>query len=389
MLGIIFIAANLRAPISALAPVLDAIIYQFSLSPTQGGMLTTLPLLAFAVGSPLATSLAKRVGLERSLLLALVLIAVGVSSRLINSSSGLFIGTVVIGIGIAIGNVLLPSVIKRDFPTKVAVMTSTYVLAMGIFSGSYSALVLPISQYKNMGWQLAVAGFAMITLFSIVLWLPQLAQQNKRHNAQAMKELTQTGSDSKIWHSRLAWQITILLGFNSFFTYIMYAWMPSILIDRGILAEQAGILHGAFQVASALPGLVLIPLLARLKDQRTLTFSLAILAALGSFGLLFLPQLAMFWAVSLGFCSGAVFILGLSFISLRTDTASQATSLSGMSQSLGYLLAASGPMVAGYLHAVFNSWSPVLWLCAAASLTCAFVGLLCGRNITINQHAAR
>lgn len=389
MLGIIFIAANLRAPISALAPVLDAIIYQFSLSPTQGGMLTTLPLLAFAVGSPLATSLAKRVGLERSLLLALVLIAVGVSSRLINSSSGLFIGTVVIGIGIAIGNVLLPSVIKRDFPTKVAVMTSTYVLAMGIFSGSYSALVLPISQYKNMGWQLAVAGFAMITLFSIVLWLPQLAQQNKRRNAQAMKELTQTGSDSKIWHSRLAWQITILLGFNSFFTYIMYAWMPSILIDRGILAEQAGILHGAFQVASALPGLVLIPLLARLKDQRTLTFSLAILAALGSFGLLFLPQLAMFWAVSLGFCSGAVFILGLSFISLRTDTASQATSLSGMSQSLGYLLAASGPMVAGYLHAVFNSWSPVLWLCAAASLTCAFVGLLCGRNITINQHAAR
>ena len=384
VLGIIFIAANLRAPISALAPVLDAIIGQFSLTPTQAGMLTTLPLLAFAVGSPLATTLAKRVGLERSLFMALMLIAVGVASRSIDSASGLFIGTAVIGIGIAIGNVLLPSVIKRDFPTKVAVMTSTYVLAMGIFSGSYSALVLPISQYKNMGWQLAVAGFALVTLFSIVLWLPQL-----RHHTPPTSDLTQTGSGSKIWHSRLAWQITILLGLNSFFTYIMYAWMPSILIDRGILAEQAGILHGAFQVASALPGIVLIPLLGRLKDQRALTFSLATLAALGSFGLLFIPQMAMFWAVSLGFCSGAVFILGLSFISLRTDTPSQATSLSGMSQSLGYLLAASGPMVAGYLHAVFNSWSPVLWLCAAASLICAVVGLFCGRNMTINEHAAR
>src|SRR5690554_5603883 len=113
------------------------------------------------------------------------------------------------------------------------------------------------------------------------------------------------------------------------------------------------------------------------------------ISALGPVLEAIIPQLAMFWSVAVGFFSGCVFILGLSFISLRTDTTSQTTSLSGMAQCLGYLLAASGPMIAGYLQSFFNSWTPVLWLCVAASLICAVAGLFCGRNITINEHAAR
>lgn len=384
ILGIIFIATNLRGPISALGPVLDAIIEQFALSPTQAGMLTTLPLLAFAMGSPLAAALAKRIGVEISLFFALVLIAVGVASRLVDSAALLFIGTAVIGVGIALGNVLLPSVIKRDFPSQLAVMTATYVLVMGIVSGGYSALILPISQYQNMGWQMALAGFAVVTLISIVLWLPQL-----RKHTPPPPDLPDSVGDSKVWHSRLAWQITTLLGFNSFFTYIMYAWMPSILIELGVQPEEAGVLHGVFQVAAAVAAIALIPILARLKDQRMISFSLAGLTALSSIGLLFIPQFAIFWSVALGFFSGCVFILGLSFISLRTDTTSQTTSLSGMAQCLGYLWAAAGPMIAGALHSAFDSWVPVLWLCVAASVTCAIAGLFCGRNMTINEHAAR
>lgn len=384
ILGIIFIATNLRAPISALGPVLEAIIEQFSLTPTQAGMLTTLPLLAFAMGSPLAAALAKRIGVELSLFLALLFIAVGLASRLIDSVAILFIGTAVIGVGIALGNVLLPSVIKRDFPSQLAVMTATYVLVMGIVSGGYSALILPISQYQNMGWQMALAGFAVLTLLSIVLWLPQL-----RKHTPPPRDLPDSVGDSKVWHSRLAWQITTLLGFNSFFTYIMYAWMPSILIELGVQPEEAGVLHGVFQVAAAVAAIALIPILARLKDQRMISFSLAGLTALSSIGLMFIPQLAIFWSVALGFFSGCVFILGLSFISLRTDTTSQTTSLSGMAQCLGYLWAAAGPMIAGALHSAFDSWVPVLWLCVAASVTCAIAGLFCGRNMTINEHAAR
>ena len=382
IIGILLIAANLRAPVTSIGPVLDQIILSFQLTASQAGMLTTLPLLAFAIASPLATNLAKKQGLEISLLVALMLIALGLSSRLFDSVTMLYIGTAIIGIGIAIGNVLLPSLIKRDFPYRVAVMTSAYVLAMGIFSGSYSALIIPLSHYHDIGWQLALASYGVITMISIFIWLPQL-----KSHGQPSKNLIQQEKKGKIWHHSLAWYISLCLGLNSFFTYVMIAWLPNILMDGGVDAQQAGVLHGAFQLASAMPGIVLIPLLAQLKDQRILALTLASIASGCSLGLLYLPNFAFIWSVTLGFCSGAIFILGLSYISLRTHHSGQAASVSGMAQCLGYLVAATGPMLAGSLHTFFNNWSAVLWLCASACLLCGFFGYLAGRNITLNPDA--
>ena len=382
--GILLIGANLRGPITGIGPVLDQIIITLQLSASQAGMLTTLPLLAFAVASPLATTLAKKKGLEISLFIALILIGLGLSSRLIDSTAALYIGTAVIGVGIAIGNVLLPSLIKRDFPHKIALMTSAYVLAMGIFSGSFSALLIPLAAYKDIGWQIALASYGLLTLLSIIVWLPQLKLHTKPSN-----DLTQPHCTDKIWHHSLAWHVTLLLGLNSFFTYVMIAWLPSILMESGHNAEQAGVLHGMFQIASALPGLVLIPLLAKLKDQRFLALTLALMGCICSLGLLFLPHLSFIWSTTLGFCSGAVFILGLSFISLRTHHSIQAASLSGMAQCIGYLLAAIGPMFAGALHSYFGNWSSVLCLCAFISVLCAVFGYLGGRDITINHYTSQ
>ncbi|MFY8328660.1 MFS transporter [Pseudoalteromonas sp. ZZD1] len=382
ILGVFFIAVNLRAPVTGIAPVLEEIIASFSLSPSQAGMLTTLPLIAFALASPLANLLAKKLGLEVALFIALILIGAGLASRLITSVPLLYLGTAIIGVGIAIGNVLLPSLIKRDFPHKIAVMTSAYVLAMAIFGGAYSAIVLPLSEWHNLGWQLALASYGLFTLLSITLWLPQL-----KYHTMPVKDLTPPPVQANVWKQSLAWQITLLLGLNSFFTYIMVAWLPSILIEGGVSPVKAGAMQGAFQAASAIPGIVLIPLLARLKDQRVLTSSLALIGALCSFGLLFMPELALFWSITLGFCSGACFILGLSFVSLRTHNSRQAASLSAMAQCIGYLIAATGPMLAGALHAYFNSWASTLWLCAIASLGCALFGYLGGRNITLKKGA--
>lgn len=380
VLGIFLIAACLRAPITGIAPVLEQIIEQFHFTASQAGMLTTLPLIAFAIASPMAAGLAKKCGLELSLFIALLLIGAGVMSRIVDSANILFIGTAVIGVGIAIGNVLLPSLIKRDFPHKVAVMTSSYVLAMGIFGGSYSTLIIPLAEYKELGWQIALASYALLVLLAVVAWLPQL-----RQHTMSKETSISNATQNRVWHSSLAWQITLLLGFNSFFTYIMLGWLPSILVEGGHSAQHAGALQGAFQAASALPGVVLIPLLAKLKDQRILTLSLALLGALCSFGLLTAPSFALLWSITLGFCSGACFILGLSFVSLRTHNALQAAALSGMAQCIGYLLAATGPIVAGALHSYFNSWAGALWLCIASSLLCALFGYLSGRNITIGQ----
>jgi len=382
ILGVLFIAANLRAPITAIGPVLDQIILSFSLTSSQAGMLTTLPLIAFAIASPMAAMLAKKQGLEISLFIALILIGLGLCSRLIDSVTVLYIGTAVIGVGIAIGNVLLPSLIKRDFPDKVALMTSAYVLAMGIFAGSYSALLIPIAAYKELGWEIALACYGLITLLSIIVWLPQLKSHTK-----PTKDLTKNISKSKIWHHATAWHITLCLGINSLFTYILIAWLPNILMEGGHSAQDAGVIHGAFQFASALPGIVLIPLLAKLKEQKILALSLAILGFICSLGLLYIPGLAFAWAFTLGFCSGAIFILGLSYISYRTHHSSQAASLSGMAQCVGYSLAAIGPMIAGFLHSFFDSWSSILWLCAIASLVSGIFGYLGGRNISLSPDA--
>ena len=382
ILGILLIAANLRGPITGIGPVLDQVIDSFQLTSSQAGMLTTLPLLAFAIASPMATTLAKKQGLEISLFIALVLIGLGLSTRLIDSVIILYLGTAVIGVGIAIGNVLLPSLIKRDFPHKVAVMTSAYVLAMGVFAGSYSALLIPLAAYQNIGWQIALASYGLITLFSLIIWLPQLKLHTK-----PTKDLTQSHTQGKIWHHAIAWHVTLCLGLNSFFTYIMIAWLPNILIEGGHDAQQAGVLHGAFQMASAVPGIILIPLLSKLKDQRILALSLAILGFICALGLLYFPHFAFIWSTTLGFCAGAIFILGLSYISLRTHHSRQAASLSGMAQCVGYLLAAIGPMFAGALHSHFDSWAPVLWLCALASLLCGVFGYLGGRNVSLNEDA--
>jgi len=382
VLGILLIAANLRGPITGIGPVLDQIIDSFQLTASQAGMLTTLPLLAFAIASPMASTLARKQGLEISLFIALVLIGIGLSSRLIDSVTLLYIGTAVIGVGIAIGNVLLPSLIKRDFPHKVALMTSAYVLAMGIFAGSYSALLIPLAAYKDLGWQVALACYGLVTLISILIWLPQLKLHTK-----PTKNITQPIRKGKIWHHATAWHITLCLGLNSFFTYVMIAWLPNILMEGGHDAQQAGVIHGTFQLASAVPGIVLIPLLAKLNDQRILAMSLAILGFICALGLLYLPDFAFIWATTLGFCSGAIFILGLSYISYRTHHSAQAASLSGMAQCVGYLLAAIGPMFAGALHTYFISWTPVLWLCAIASLLCGVFGYLGGRNINLSEDA--
>jgi CP family cyanate transporter-like MFS transporter len=382
VLGILLIAANLRGPITGIGPVLDQVIDSFQLTSSQAGMLTTLPLLAFAIASPMATTLAKKQGLEISLFIALLLIGLGLSTRLVDSVIVLYVGTAVIGVGIAIGNVLLPSLIKRDFPHKVAVMTSAYVLSMGVFAGSYSALLIPLAAYKDLGWQVALACYGLITLFSLIIWLPQLKQHTK-----PTKDLTQSHTKGKIWHHPIAWHVTLCLGLNSFFTYVMIAWLPNILMEGGHNAQQAGVLHGAFQMASALPGIILIPLLSKLKDQRILALSLAILGFICALGLLYFPHFAFIWSTTLGFCAGAIFILGLSYISLRTHHSGQAASLSGMAQCVGYLLAAIGPMFAGALHSHFDSWAPVLWLCALASLLCGVFGYLGGRNISLSEDA--
>lgn len=372
--GILLIAATLRAPITGIAPLLEVISEAFSLGTIQAGALTTLPLLAFALASPMGVLLARKLGLERSLLLALILIAGGIALRAVESVWFLFVGMGIIGIGIAIANVLLPSLVKREFPSQVAAMTSAYALSAGVGAAVASSSAVPLAAgLPGDGWIWSLAAVIIFPLAAIIAWLPQLRKSfaPSQHIAQP-----QTG---RIWHSALAWQVTLFLGLNSVVYYTVTAWLPTILVAAGYSDVAAGSLHGVAQLATAAPGLILAPIISRMRDQRFLALGLAVLTALSLLGLMFAPQLAVLWSAAFGFSAGAVFILALAFLSLRAATSAQAVSLSAMAQLVGYLLAAAAPPLMGKLHDSYESWNLPLGLCVIVCAVMAYIGTLAGR----------
>lgn len=376
LLGVVFIAANLRAPFTGLPPVLTQVQAGVGLSATGVGILTALPLLIFALVSPLSASLAQRMGLERSLFSAVLLIALGISFRSVGGQLALFSGTVLIGAGIALGNVLLPSLIKRSFSHHITAVTGAYVLSMGVAAALVSALVSPIAE--RLGWQLALFSFIFLPIVALILWWrPMMSAISTK------PPLATEVNKVSLWRSPLAWQVTLYLGLNSTIYYVVISWLPVLLKSSGYSAVEAGSIHGVLQLATAVPGLVLASLLRRLPDQCRIAFIVCVLSAVALLGFLYVPQWAWLWAVLFGFGTGSGIILGLAFIGLRSNSVSQSAALSGMSQCIGYLLASAGPIVIGALYTWSGNWKFPLWLAACLAVLGATMGGLAGRSRTL------
>ena len=277
IVGVLLFATNLRGPFTAVGPVLEVIQQAFHIGAGQAGLLITLPLLIFCVVSPFAAVLAKEYGLERVLFLALIVMMVGIAVRSIGPLWSLYFGTAVLGAGIAIGNTLVPSLLKRDFPNQIARLTAIYAITMGVGSAVASAVVAPLAAAYD--WRVALtAGTA---------------------------EPLHSGS---IWRSGLAWRITLFFGCTSFTYYAVAAWLPSILVSQGYSAIAAGSLHGVLQLATALPGLLLPPLIGRLKDQRAIAAGLGAMGLIALLGLFLAPAWAVVWIGLFGVGIGGAFI---------------------------------------------------------------------------------
>ncbi|EDI9497504.1 MFS transporter [Salmonella enterica] len=372
--GILMIATTLRVTFTGAAPLLETIRSDYGLSTAQTGLLTTLPLLAFALVSPLAAGIARRFGMERSLFAAMLLICAGIALRSLPSATLLFAGTTIIGCGIALGNVLLPGLIKRDFSQHVARLTGAYSLTMGAAAALGSALVVPLALH-GFGWRGALLMLMLFPLLAFLIWLPQW-RTTRSANLSSSRALHERG----IWRSPLAWQVTLFLGLNSLIYYVIIGWLPTILISHGYSEAQAGSLHGLLQLATAAPGLAIPLILHRFNDQRWIAALVSLLCALGAAGLWFVPGQAVIWTLLFGFGSGATMILGLTFIGLRASSAHQAAALSGMAQSVGYLLAACGPPVMGKLHDASGSWYLPLSGVTVLAIIMAIFGLYAGRD---------
>lgn len=379
--SILLIATCLRAPFTSLGPLLETIQASLGLSTAAAGLVNALPLLAFGTISPLAPWLARKLGLEPAIGLALVLTGGGIILRAAGTIWSLFAGTVVLGCGIAVCNVLLPGLVKRDFPQSIPRLTALYALTMGISGALGSVLVVPLSQFPGWDWEWASASLFILPLVAVTSWVPQWASGNKGMESSQAKP---TGKTS-VWGSFLAWQVALFFGFTSLIYYVCVSWMPALLTSAGFTETQAGNVHGLMQLASAIPGLFLIPVLKWMKDQRLVAVLTSVIALAGTAGLALFPQGAAIWGICIGLGTGATLVLGLVFIGLRTGSMAQAASLSGMAQGFGYLLASSGPVCAGAIHDLTGSWSAVFYV---ATLLCVFLALAgwgAGRNLRIGE----
>ncbi|WP_249435877.1 MFS transporter [Paenibacillus sp. Marseille-Q4541] len=382
VLALILVGANLRAPITSIGPLLGSIKESTGISNTLAGMITTVPLLAFAILSPFASKLARKFGMEKVILCALLFIAFGAIGRTFFGAGSLFLGTLLVGLGIAVCNVLLPGLVKQEFPDKVGVMTGAYTLSMNICGALASGISIPLAVGLGIGWKGALSCWVILTLLAIVSWLPRMRSVRRSAAVSASYE-----SHVNMWKSPLAWQITIFMGLQSFIFYNIVTWLPEILMDRGMVADTAGWMLSLTQFAM-LPFTFLVPILAsRMKSQLPLVYVTALLYTAGILGLIFgNTALVPLWVSLIGIAGAFSFGLVMMFFNLRTKTAGEAAELSGMAQSIGYLMAAVGPMMFGYLHDITANWTIPLLLLFAASMIIFLCGLGAAKNRFVSEN---
>ncbi|ACX65426.1 CynX/NimT family MFS transporter [Paenibacillus sp. Y412MC10] len=383
ILGIIVIAANLRTPLTSVGPLVSFIKDDVHISNTLAGLITTVPLLAFALLSPLVPKLGRRYGVERIILIALIFLTVGIVIRSLSGAVNLFIGTAVLGFAIAICNVLLPSIIKRDFPDKIGSMTGVYSISMNLCGAIASGISVPLAVNAGLKWQGALGIWGILSFVSILCWLPQLRNQA---NQTAKTSQKMVSNDVNVWRSPLAWQVTLFMGIQSMVFYVLIAWLPEILKQQGIDSNQSGWFLSIMQLAM-LPFTFIVPVIAgRMSSQRLLVVITTVLLLTGTLGLLYgSSNVILLWIIILGIGGGFAFSLAMMFFGLRTDNAHQAAELSGMAQSVGYLLAAIGPALIGYLHDATNSWNLPLFILLGASVLLFLVGIGAASNRVVGS----
>jgi CP family cyanate transporter-like MFS transporter len=378
LLGILLVAANLRAAITSVGPVLGFIRVDQHLTAVAASVLVSAPLVGFALASPLAPPIAARLGLERTVVLALAVLAVGIAVRSIPPLPLLWIGTALLGAGIALGNVLLPSLVKRDFPHRIGPVTGAYSASQSAMAALAAGLAVPLAGGGAGGWRLSLGVWALLAVVALVV----LAAEHRRSAADRLEPSggAPAARARAPWRSALAWQVTVFMGLQSFAYYVLIAWLSSIEQAAGIAPATAGFHQLLLNLFALLGSLACSAAIHRLAGQRSLAVGGALLYVVALLGLLIAPGLAALWASIAGISAGANLVLALSLFGLRTRDHDRAGALSGMAQSVGYGLAALGPLLIGAAHDATGSWTPALILLLAFVVGQGAFGALASRS---------
>lgn len=374
---IVLTALNMRTAVGSVPPLLDEITRDVPLSAAGAGLLTTLPPLCMAAGAPLAPLVARRIGHEAGLAVVALTIAAGIAARAPGSAAALFGGTVLAGLGMALGNVLAPAIIKRDFPHRVGVVTGLYTMAMASSGGIAAASTVPIEAALGTDWRIALAVWAVPALAIALVWA-SLAAEGARS---ARRAPIPPKPSTALLRDRVAVQVTLFTGFQSLSFFGLLSWLPEILRDAGISRETSGTLL-SLMLFTSIPTCLAVPMLVgRRGDQRVaMVATLATLCA-GLVGLLvWRDEAALVWVVLIGLAQGSLLGLTYLFFAVRSRDALGAGRLAAMAQTFGFLIAALGPFVVGTLHDATGGWTVPLVFLLVAVLPVLVYGLGAARD---------
>ncbi|APO66048.1 major facilitator superfamily protein [Rhizobium gallicum] len=381
--SLVLIAFNLRPVFSSASALLPEIRAGLGLSALGASLLTTLPVVCLGAFSPLAPKLAQRLGAERTLLGVLVLLALGTAMRGLSSVPLLFLGTALAGACIAVGNVLLPGLVKRDFADRTALMTGCYTMALCAGAASAAGFTLPIEHALDGSLEGALAAWALPAFVVALIWLPQVLRipaQTRRSGFRI----------EGLWRDRLAWQVTLFMGLQSALAYCVFGWLVPILRERGLDGVTAGAIVSVSVMVQAAACLVAPQIAVRGKDQRLINAALCVIAVVALLGLLFAPLSTVWlWAVLQGTGQGGLIAVAMTTIVLRSRDPHVAAHLSGMAQCVGYLLAAVGPLIVGLIRGTTGSfaWSAVLFV--LLGFGAAINGWNAGRALHVNARTTQ
>jgi CP family cyanate transporter-like MFS transporter len=355
--------------------VIDEIASDLGLSSAAAGLLTSLPILCFGLLAPLAPALARRLGAERVLLIALVPVLAGVLLRAVPSVPALFAGTVLAGAGVAVGNVVVPAVVKGRFERDAGLVTGVYVATLAGGAALAAGLTVPVERAVEGGWEGALAVWAFPAALAVAVVAVAILRDRRSGTARGA-----AGGVRNLLGDGLAWQVTLFMGLQALIFYAGLAWLPSILRDEGFGAGEAGALLALYALGG-IPTSLAVPVIAtRLRDQRLLAAGVTALESIALAGLLLAPGGAWGWVSLFALGQGGAFSLALTLFVLRARDARRAGELSGMAQAIGYCLAASGAFVVGALNDWSGGWDLPLAVLLGLSFALLAAGIGAGRD---------
>ncbi|MGW0737714.1 CynX/NimT family MFS transporter [Streptomyces sp. NPDC002851] len=373
-LAVLLVGINMRPAIVAVSPLLDDIRRATGLSNGGSGALSTLPLICFGIFAPLAPRLARRWGMERVLLAVLVVLLCGTAVRLVPALFPLFAGSFLVGLAIAVANVVITALIKRDFPQQVGLMSGLHTTMLVGGGAVAAAATVPLRDSMSLSWNGGLAVWGVLALAAVVVWVPLVRRGKGSPRARAE-------AGGSMWRSGLAWFVALFYAFQSLLYYTATTWLPSFYIDHGYSESSAGVLLSVCMGFAIITSL-LVPVWAqRSRRQSYLALVGTALCVAAFIGLMVAPVgAAVLWVALLGLGLGGVLSLGITYMSLCVRSTRDAGLLSAMSQCVGYLLAAVGPTAFGAVRDVTGAWTVGLVALVVLAVPMGLTGALAGRG---------